>query len=230
MTNLETFEYNPEMETCETGWGAETEWGGEVEPEEDAASSAQRSALVQKHRNAYARLMKAVAAMRQHIVVRNGRLHFTLPARSTHHAAATLGIDHNLFSQLHRSLMMKKPPASKVTASRELEWELGRCPGVTDFNTGWFTVELKLDECKTQALIDALKAGGAGAGAICGLIGLGTAGTIWPVCAIIAGLGSAIGFTIGAVDDWGGKTGVKLIWTYAQLLLPLTAFPIIVPQ
>jgi len=31
MTNLETFEYNPQMETYETEWGAETEWGGETE-------------------------------------------------------------------------------------------------------------------------------------------------------------------------------------------------------
>ncbi len=31
MTSLETFEYNPEMESYETGWGGETEWGTESE-------------------------------------------------------------------------------------------------------------------------------------------------------------------------------------------------------
>jgi hypothetical protein len=36
MTNLEAFEYNPEMETYETEWGAETEWGGEVFSEAEA--------------------------------------------------------------------------------------------------------------------------------------------------------------------------------------------------
>ncbi len=31
MANLETFEYSPQTETYETGWGAETESGGEAE-------------------------------------------------------------------------------------------------------------------------------------------------------------------------------------------------------
>jgi hypothetical protein len=41
MTNLETFEYNPEMEGYETGWGAETEWGGEVFSEAESMELAQ---------------------------------------------------------------------------------------------------------------------------------------------------------------------------------------------
>jgi hypothetical protein len=39
MTNLETFEYNPQMEAYETGefeWGGEAEWGGEVFSEGEA--------------------------------------------------------------------------------------------------------------------------------------------------------------------------------------------------
>jgi len=39
--------------------------------------------------------------MRKYLVVRNGRLHFTLPARSAKEAANRLGIDHGLFSHLH---------------------------------------------------------------------------------------------------------------------------------
>jgi hypothetical protein len=230
MTYLETFEYNPEAETYETGWGAETEWGGEVELEE-AASSAQLSARVQKHRNDYARLMKAVAAMRQHIAVRNGRPHFTLPARSTHHAAARLGIDHGLFSHLHRSLMMKKPLASQVTAAREFEWESGvSCPGVTNLETTWWGVKLSLDECKTQNLVDALKGGGGGAGAICTIIGLASEGVGWVICKAIAGLASALGYLISGVDNWGGKRGVVLTWTWAQLLPLVPVIPIVTSQ
>jgi hypothetical protein len=232
MTYLETFEYNPEAETYETGWGAETEWGGEVELEEEAASSAQLSALVKKHRNDYARLMKAVAAMRRHIAVRNGRPDFTLPARSTHDAAARLGIDHSLFSHLYRSLKMKKPLASQVTASRELEWESElSCAGVTNLETTWWGVKLWLDECKTQTLVDALKGGGVGAGAICAIIGLaGTAGAASPICAVIAALGQALGFAVAAVDDSGGKSGVVLTWTWAQLLPGVPVIPIVTSQ
>ena len=40
MSNLETFEYNPELEAYESGWGAEAGWGGEVFSEAEASELA----------------------------------------------------------------------------------------------------------------------------------------------------------------------------------------------
>jgi hypothetical protein len=87
------------------------------------------SAQVQKHKHAYDRLLRAVEAMKKHIAVRNGRLHFSLPARSSTEAAARLGIDHRLFSHLYSALKMRSrhrpsplqmPPGTGTMVSREI--------------------------------------------------------------------------------------------------------------
>jgi hypothetical protein len=61
----------------------------ELQLEEGIAAPlrAELSALVQSSGNAQTRPMRGAAAMRPHIAVKNGRPHFTLPARSTRHAA-----------------------------------------------------------------------------------------------------------------------------------------------
>ena len=100
-------------------------------------SSARLHATIQRHRSAYAKRAKAVAAMRPHIVVRNGRAHFTLPARSTHEAAVRLGIDPLLFSHLHTSLKRSPPLVRSSRPARKggMEWESpGPCAGVTDYD------------------------------------------------------------------------------------------------
>src|SRR5262245_57790595 len=98
-----TIDYESEMELEEAAAEAEA-FSAAESARSRPLSRAQLHATMQRHRSAYARLAKAVAAMRPHIVVRNGRAHFTLPARSTHEAASRLGMDPALFSHLHKSL------------------------------------------------------------------------------------------------------------------------------
>jgi hypothetical protein len=164
--NGESFEYNPEMEALQSQhfeWGSEAEWGG-------VAISPRMRAEVEKHKAAHDAFMRAAALMRKHVSVKNGGLHFTLPARSTNEAAAKLGMDHRLFCHLYKSLKARNARLKRgelVTArsgqshamiSREEEAESSPSrAGVTKFETVWWGLRLWLDECQTQALVDTSK-------------------------------------------------------------------------
>jgi hypothetical protein len=225
-------------------YAAERELENELDLELEDELELERSgpvvtrAEVQKHKTAYDRLMKGVAVMTKHVAVKGGRLHFTLPAASTQEAAAKLGLDHGLFKQLHSSLkarnahiqrlgpVRKAGPTSRPTINAEMEYESPKCAGVTKKEGHWWGVKVWLDECKTAALVDAMKGGGVGAGALCAILGLQSA----MVCAAIAGLGQSGGFLISAVDNYGGKRGVTLTWTWYDFQIGLGIIPIITPQ
>lgn len=229
----------------------ESEFGLEAEAmmptlESELPSSAQLRARIQRHRSAYAKLMKAVAAMRPHVAERNGSLHFALPARSMHEAAAKLAIDPGLFTHLLKALNARKLVASRlglgrarlplpVTTAREWEWESEvSCAGVTQTENPWWGIKLWLDECKTKALVNWLQGGGAATGAAC----TAAVPEAAPACAVIGALGPAEGFFIAGVDDSGGDQGVILSFTWANLaaaLLPpplnlAAVMPIVVSQ
>jgi hypothetical protein len=190
-----------------------------------ATISPQMRAQIEKHRAANEKLMRAVAAMRKHVSVRNGGLHFTLPARSTHEAAAKLGMDHSLFSNLYNSLNARnsrfglvatRSGQSRATISAEVESESSpSCAGVTKVETVWWGIRLWLDECKAQTLINALKGGGAIGPACVALAGPEAA----PACAVLP-LSAGFGFLTDAIDKSGGSQGVVLSWTWANLALP----------
>jgi hypothetical protein len=196
--------------------------------------SPQLRARIQRHRQAYAKLKNAVAAMRPHIAARNGRLHFTLPGQSSREAAGTLGIDHGLFSHLLKSLQARTLVARRLglgstrspiqaAPAREWEWESEvSCAGVTKTENPWWGIRLWLDECKTKALVNWLKAGGPVTGTACAAVIPEAA----PVCAVLGVLGTAEGFLIAGVDDWGGDQGVVLNFTWANLAAALLPPPI----
>jgi hypothetical protein len=185
-------------------------------------------AEVRRHRDRHNRLMRAVEAMRKHVAVRNGRLHFTLPAQSTREAAAKLGIDHGLFSHLHDAIKKRNLHAgrlglrlpqraqgpSRATISAEVELESKPlCAGVTKTEKLWWGLRLWLDECKTGALVESLLGGTTAAG-LCLFLGPEAA----PICAaVIAVLTQGEGRLINAVDKLGGNQGVVLAWTWAQV-------------
>ena len=245
------FELLGELETELEGEHSELEWESglysqlsqaELPPRRTrVAISPRMMAEVERHKAAHDRLMRAVAAMRKHVAVRNGRLHFTLPARSTYEAAAKLGIDHSLFSQLHKSMKARNAHAarrglmvtgrgrSRATVSTEVETESSpSCAGVTKVETVWWGIRLWLDECKTQALVNTLKGGGAiGTPTCVALAGPEAA----PVCAVLGGLSAGSGFLIDAVDTSGARQGVILSWTWLQIAYPFTGLvPTVVSQ
>lgn len=199
--------------------------------------SASLSAQVQKHKQAYDRLMRAIEAMKKHISVRNGRLHFSLPARSSTEAAARLGIDHRLFSHLYSALRIRSrhfpstpqmPPGRGATISHEIQMETGSsCAGVSKVESVWWGVRLWLDECQTQQLIKALPIGSAALTPICAALG---GAELAPVCAVFGGLGAAAGPLIDWADKSGGSQGVVLSWTWAQILPGTGVLPIVVSQ
>jgi len=227
---MESSEAYPEI-------GLETAEGAEV----GVAAAAGRAALalssnlraqIQKHRDAHARLMRAVEAMKKHIAVRNGRLHFTLPARSAAEAAARLGIDPKLFSHLHRSIRhrnvrlaravaMQGAAPRRVTVSSEIQMEDGTCAGVTKSETVWWGLRLWLDECKTQSLVSALKGAGS-ASAVC-------AAAFGAEAALACGLIGVSGVLVDSIDKWGGNQGVILSWTWLQISGAI-ATPIVTSQ
>jgi hypothetical protein len=194
---------------------------------------------VQKHKDAYARLMRAVEAMKKHVAVRNGRLHFTLPARSTQEAAARLGIDHGLFSHLHASIRMRNVragqtalargtrPAGEVTVSSEVQLESGSsCAGVTKVETVWWGVRLWLDECKTQQLVGAIPMGKDALDTLCGALG----GDAKVVCVVFKLIAAAEAPLIKWADDTGGNQGIVLSWTWAQIMPGVPVIPLVVSQ
>jgi hypothetical protein len=83
-------------------------------PASERRVSAQLRARIQRHRSAYTKLKNAVATMRPHIAVRNGRTDFALPAPSAREAARRLGIDNGLFSHLLKSLKARVLVASHL--------------------------------------------------------------------------------------------------------------------
>jgi len=189
-------------------------------------SSAQLQAAIQRHRSAHAKLMKAVAAMSPHIVVRNGRPHFTLPARSTHEAAVKLGVDPRVFSHLHKSLKRAPPLAHRSGRAGEMEWESpARCAGVTDFARFWWGMRLRLDDCQAQKLASDLKTGAAGGGLVCLFVTKTP-----PFCGILATSAAFYGNIIDWMNTRGGKQGVKIYLTYAAMANPALATPIVLPQ
>lgn len=252
-----TFETDtrPELEFLETY--PEFEWGEEFgSPLFESETSAGRGALpaspqlraaIQEHQDAHRKLMETVAKMRRHIAVRDGRLQFTLPARSAAEAAARLGVPQSLFSHLHKSMTISNThagrrramgttairPASKMPARVDAELESGPlCRGVTKYEPAWYGPRLWLDECKTQALVNALKGGGAvGGPAIAASCVAATGGVATPACAALGALPAAAGFLIDAVDKWGGSQGVILTWTWVTVATPFTGIlPIVTPQ
>jgi hypothetical protein len=245
------FETLDELETELAGGNSELEWESSLYPQLGEAElpprrtrvaiSPRMRAEVDRHKAAHDRLMRAVAAMRKHVAVRNGRLNFTLPARSTHEAAAKLGIDHSLFSRLHQSLKARNDHAarrglmatggsqSRATVSTEVESESRpSCAGTTKVETVWWGIRLWLDECKTQALVNTLKGGGAiGTPTCVALAGPEAA----PLCAVLGGLSAGSGFLIDAVDTSGARQGVILSWTWLQIAYPFVGLvPIVVSQ
>lgn len=198
---------------------------------------------IQRHRDAYAKLIRAVEAMRKHLIVRNGHLHFTLPARSAPEAAARLGIDPDLFSHLYQSVKMRNlhagqiglgsargaRPASEAIVSTEVQLESARsCAGVTKVEKLFWGVRLWLDECKTQDLIGTLKTGG-NAGSLCSL--LGPEGKV--ICTVLAVLGSVELGLIDVADKSGGSQGVILSWTWVNIggaiVMPPAAVALSIP-
>jgi hypothetical protein len=195
-------------------------------------------ARAQKHKNAYARLMRAVEAMKKHVTVRDGRLHFLLPARSAAEGAASLGIDPGLFNHLYNSLKIRsshhhrlqpRPPMSAgATVSREVQMESdSSCAGVTKVETVWWGVRLWLDECNTQKLLDAIPKGAPAVSTLCGMVVGGEAKAVCPVFALIAAVEAPL---IRWTDASGGSQGVVLSWTWAQLMPGTGVTPIVVSQ
>lgn len=224
----------------------ESSFSGEWESPSAPRSSVRRPALAdpaliaqaQKHKNAYARLMRAVEAMKKHVTVRDGRLHFFMPVRSAAEGAASLGIDHRLFNHLYNSLKIRsrhyhrlhpRPPmGAGATVSREVQMESdSSCAGVTKVETVWWGVRLWLDECKTQQLITALPIGSTALTPICSALG---GAELAPICAVFGGLAAAEGPLIKWTDQSGGSQGVVLSWTWAQIMPGTGVVPIIVSQ
>jgi hypothetical protein len=203
-------------------------------PASERRVSAQLRARIQRHRSAYTKLKNAVATMRPHIAVRNGRTDFTLPAPSAREAARRLGIDNGLFSHLLKSLKARVLMASQLgpgsarapfqtAAAREWEWESEvSCAGVTKAERPWWGIRLWLDECKTKALIEWLKAGGPVTGLAC----TAAVPEAAPVCAALGLLGPLEASLIAGVDDLGGSQGVVLNFTWANLAAALLPPPI----
>jgi hypothetical protein len=194
-------------------------------------------ARAQKHKDAYARLMRAVEAMKKHVTVRDGRLHFFLPVRSAAEGAASLGIDHRLFNHLYNSLKLRSMHHHRLqprpamgggaTVSREVQMESdSSCAGVTKVETVWWGVRLWLDECNTQKLLAAIPKGAAAVSALCAAVG-GEAKIVCPVFSLIAAVEAPL---IDWTDTSGGKQGVVLSWTWAQIMPGTGVTPIVVSQ
>jgi hypothetical protein len=209
----------------EWGKGLYPEFGeGELVPQRTRVTITPRiRGQIEKHKLAYDRLMRGVAAMRKHVSLRNGRLYFTLPTRYTHETAARLGISHGLFLQLYKSMKRRGVQhISRPTLSAEAEFETGqRCAGETRLGWRWWGgTELWLNECDTRTLTDLMKGGAAAAGGACKF--LGPEGAL--LCGLIAGLGIGFAYLIDAVDHHGGSQGVKFTF------VPGVPVPIVTAQ
>jgi hypothetical protein len=228
------YESEPELEAAypEYGWesGLYSRFReGELAPRRTkVAISPQIRRQIEKHKLAHDRLMGGVAAVRKHVSLRNGRLYFTLPARSTRDAATKLGISHGLFMQIYNS--MKRSGVQNISRpilSAEAEFESRQgCAGETSLNWRWFgATELRLNECDTRTLTDLMKGGGAAVGGACKF--LGPEGVL--LCGVIAGLGIGFAYLIDAVDHHGGSQGVKFTFLPGVPLPMVTAQEHMVP-
>jgi hypothetical protein len=217
----------------------ELEWFGESEvtPRRRAIPLSVRR-RIERHKLAHDRLMRAVTAMKRHMAVRNGRLAFTLPARTTQEAAAKLGISHDLFSHLHNSVKVRnahlarrtsafgRPSAVQTEAELESgsEFEAEDCKGTTKLSTHWWGVQVWLNECDTKKVTSAMSVG-SDAADICGKLGKGEASL---VCKALNVALKVYKTWIGYVDD---GSGVKLNWTWLQLSNPaMWTSPIVTAQ
>src|SRR5262249_21114274 len=92
------------------------------------------------------------------------------------------------------------------------------CAGVTKSEIVWWGIRLWFDECKTQALVSALRGAGSAAD-LCG-------SAFGPEAAVACKLIGVSGSLVDAIDKWGGNQGVILSWTWVQIAEPIV-FPVI---
>jgi len=215
------FELLGEWEAELEGGYPEFEWEGSLHPRFEGELPLGRRAVItpqlrrqiEKHKLAHDRLMRAVGAMRKHVAIRNGRLHFTLPARSTHEAAAKLGIAHRLFLQLHNYMKRRNTRhTSRPSFNAEAAFESGRrCDGVTKIEGYWWGHEIWLNDCDTGAMLTVM------GGAVAGATACAKIPPLTLVCSVLAGLGIAYTVIIDAVNKHGGNRGVIITWARNRL-------------
>jgi len=146
--------------------------------------------------------------MRKHIVVRNGRLHFILPAQYMNEAAAKLGVSDNLFLKLYQSLKRGGGRyISRVNFSAEAEFESGRhCNGITKVERQWWGHNMWLNDCDTRAMIAVIE------GAVKGATACAKIPPLTLMCSVLAGLGAAYAVFIDVMNKQGRSQGGIITW------------------